>query len=158
MENQKNNEEKEIELEFINPIDVRKTAENPGLLPYAHTAGGAVIKPTEQGVIKGKAMSAMEQQTDKQMRQLYEQMQTLSNQAKEIQDRIEISKYVYEAEIPFQPVIGHTYFLYLRESGKYFLSMITPDEWGKTKKFQYISQVSLLADHTWDVLDTNWKS
>ncbi|TAH29679.1 MAG: DUF2452 domain-containing protein [Cytophagales bacterium] len=158
MENQNKNEEQGLEFEFVNPIDAKKVAENPGLLPYAHTAGGAVIKPTEQGVIKGKAMSAMEQQTDKQMRQLYEQMQTLSKQAQEIQDRIEISKYVYEAEIPFQPVIGHTYFLYLRQTGKYFLSMVNPDEWGRGKKFEYVSQVSLLADHTWDVLDTNWKS
>ena len=28
---------------FVNPIDKDKVAENPGLLPYAHTAGGAVI-------------------------------------------------------------------------------------------------------------------
>ena len=29
---------------FVNPIDKDKVAENPGLLPYAHTAGGAVIR------------------------------------------------------------------------------------------------------------------
>ncbi len=34
------------------------------------------------------------------------------------------------------------------------LSMIAPDEWGRSKKFQkYIAKVNLLADHTWDVLD-----
>ena len=30
------------EQAFVNPIDKDKVAENPGLLPYAHTAGGAV--------------------------------------------------------------------------------------------------------------------
>ena len=29
--------------EFINPIDPDKVAENPHLLPYAHTVGSAVI-------------------------------------------------------------------------------------------------------------------
>jgi hypothetical protein len=154
MENQEKFESQE---EFINPIDAKKIAENPSLLPYAHTAGGAVIKPTEQGVIKGKAMSAMEQQTDRQMKQLYDQMQILTKQAKAIQERVQISKYIYEAEIPFQPVIGHTYFLYLRENGMYFLSMITPEEWGKGKKFSFVAKVSLLADHTWEVLDESWQ-
>ena len=39
----------EPEQAFINPIDKTKVAENPGLLPYAHTAGGAVIRPNGQG-------------------------------------------------------------------------------------------------------------
>ncbi|MCU0448199.1 MAG: DUF2452 domain-containing protein [Microscillaceae bacterium] len=151
IENQENEE-------FINPIDESKVAENPATLPYAHTVGGVVIKPTEQGAIKAKALTAMQQQTDKQMQQLYEQMQTLAEQAKSIQSRVEVSRYVYEAEIPFEPVIGHTYYLYLRENGRYFLSMIAAYEWGKSMKFTYIAKVSLLADHTWEVLEENVQS
>ena len=30
---------------FLNPINPEKVAQNPGLLPYAHTAGSAIIKP-----------------------------------------------------------------------------------------------------------------
>lgn len=59
-----------------------KTAETPSLLPYAHTAGGAVIKPEDVGKIKGRAVSAMREQTEMQMSQLYEQMQLLAEQAK----------------------------------------------------------------------------
>ena len=47
------------EKEFINPIDPDKVAINPGLLPYAHSAGGAVIRPEDKGRIKGNAMTAM---------------------------------------------------------------------------------------------------
>jgi hypothetical protein len=144
--------------EFVNPIDESKIAENPSTLPYAHTVGGVVIKPTEQGAIKAKALTAMQQQTDKQMQQLYQQMQTLAEQAKSIQSRVEVSRYVYDAEIPFEPVIGHTYCLYLRENGRFFLSMITAEEWGRSMKFEYIAKVSLLADHTWEVLEENIKS
>jgi hypothetical protein len=147
--------ENEEQEEFINPIDEDKVAQNPGTLTYAHTVGGAVIKPTEQGVIKGKALTAMQQQTEKQMKQLYDQMQVLADQAKAIQTRVEISKYIYEAEMPFEPVIGHTYFLYLRNSGKYFISMVSPEEWGKSMRFDYVAKASLLADHTWEVLEEN---
>ena len=60
---------------FLNPIDKTKVAENPGLLPYAHTAGSAVIKPEDLGKLKGKSILAMRQQTDRQMNQLYQQME-----------------------------------------------------------------------------------
>jgi hypothetical protein len=66
---------------FFNPINPDKVAENPGLLPYAHTAGGAVIKPDDMGKVKGRSMLAMRQQTDRQMNQLYEQMEVLARQA-----------------------------------------------------------------------------
>ncbi|MFM8487219.1 MAG: hypothetical protein ACKOCH_12865, partial [Bacteroidota bacterium] len=70
------------EQAFVNPIDKDKVAENPGLLPYAHTAGGAVIRPEDKGKIRGLAMTAMYDQTDRQMEQLRRQMETLMSQAK----------------------------------------------------------------------------
>lgn len=38
---------------FLNPINPEKVAQNPGLLPYAHTAGGAIIRPEDMGKAKG---------------------------------------------------------------------------------------------------------
>ena len=101
----------EPEQAFINPIDKTKVAENPGLLPYAHTAGGAVIRPTDKGRIKGNAMMAMYEQTDRQMHQLKEQMETLVKQAKSLQRRKEISEIIYRAALAFRPVVGHIYHL-----------------------------------------------
>ena len=117
---------------FVNPIDKDKVAENPGLLPYAHTAGGAVIRPEDKGRIRGNAMTAMYDQTDRQMEQLRRQMETLVNQAKSLNDRMAISEAIYQAEIPFQPVIHHLYHLYQRKSdGIHLLSMVAPHEWGR---------------------------
>ncbi|MFT5617277.1 MAG: hypothetical protein ACI85I_000493 [Arenicella sp.] len=131
-----------------------KTTETPGLLPYAHTSGGAVIKPDDLGKIKGKSVMAMEQQTDNQMQQLYEQMDVLVQQAKSLKERRIASERIYLANIPFEPLIGHTYYLYQRSETSDVLSMIAPGEWGRSKKFQkYIAKVQLLADHTWDVSD-----
>jgi len=140
--------------EFINPIDPDKITETPSTLPYAHHAGSALIKPEDQGKIKGRTLSAMEHQTDMQMNQIYEQMKLLSDQANKLQDRKRISEYIYLAEMRFEPLINHVYYLYEKVDGKYLLSLISPIDWGRSKTtFTYVATTRLLADHTWDVLD-----
>ncbi|MCX6194133.1 MAG: DUF2452 domain-containing protein [Cytophagales bacterium] len=137
---------------FLNPINPDKVAENPGLLPYAHTAGGAVIKPDDMGKIKGRSVLAMRQQTDRQMNQLYEQMEVLARQAKLIAERKEISERIYEAAMGFEPIISETYYLYEKEDGSDLMSLVAPEEWGRSFKYsRYLAKVKLLADHTWEV-------
>lgn len=142
--------------EFINPIDKDKIAENPGLLPYAHTVGGSVIKPIDEGRVKGNALAAMEQQTDMQMAQLYKQMELLAKQAEAIKKRVEVSQMVYEAKMSFEPKIGHTYFLYQQKDEKWVVSMVAPNEWGrKGIPFEsFIAQIRLLSDHTWEIIES----
>ena len=126
---------------FVNPIDPDKVAEAPGLLPYAHTAGGAVIRPEDKGRIRGNAMTAMYDQTDRQMEQLRRQMETLVNQAKSLSARMTVSEAIYQADVPFQPVIHHIYHLYQRKAdGQHLLSMIAPGEWGRKQPYDRFSQ------------------
>ena len=137
---------------FINPIDAKQVAQNPGLLPYAHTAGGAVIRPEDKGRIKGNAMMAMYEQTDRQVQQLREQMETLVAQAQALQRRKEISELIYQAALAFRPVMGHIYHLYRKADGSNTISLIAPDEWGRCP-YVFIATAKLLYDHTWEVLD-----
>ena len=135
-----------------NPIDKVKVAENPGLLEYAHTAGGAVIRPEDIGKIKGKAQLAMRQQTNEQLSKIYKQMELLAQQAKDIKIRIDISERIYDAAIGFEPIINHIYYLYEKKDGSDILSMVAPNEWGRSFPFnQFLAKVFLLADHTWKV-------
>lgn len=140
--------------EFINPIDKDKVAENPHLLPFAHTRGGVVIKPTDKGKVKGRAVTAMYEQTDMDLDQIRQQIELLATQAKAIQNRVNISERIYLAEMNFGPIIGKIYHLYRRENGGDVMSMIAPHEWGKKAPYQYVATIKLLADHTWEVLDT----
>ena len=144
----KNNQEA-----FINPIDDDKVAENPHALPYAHTVGGVQIKPVDKGKIKGRAVKAMYKQADMQLNQIKRQIELLAQQAKAINERIAISEQIYTAEMNFEPLIGCTYHLYERSNGKYVLSMVSPQEWGKNPPFRFVATVELLADHTWEVLE-----
>jgi len=139
---------------FINPIDPDKVAQNPGLLPYAHTLGSGVIKPDDLGKIKSNALLAMEQQTNMQLKQLQDQIQVLYNQAQDIKARIEISTWIYQAHIRYDPLVNHIYHLYQQESDSYLLSMVGPTEWGRSKKYRkFIATVRLLADHTWEIIN-----
>lgn len=141
-----------VEDPFLNPINPDKVAENPGLLPYAHTAGGAVIKPDDMGKVKGRSVLAMRQQTDRQMNQLYEQMEVLARQAKLLADRKEISERIYDAAMGFEPIISETYYLYEKEDGSDLMSLVAPEEWGRSFKYsRFLAKVTLLADHTWEV-------
>jgi hypothetical protein len=140
---------------FFNPIDKDKTTDKPSLLPYAHHVGSAIIKPLDKGRVKGNAMKAMFQQTENQLGQIKEQVEILIKQAQEIHDRISISERIYTADCGIKPIIDKEYYLFERETGVWFLSMIAPEEWGKGKSFTYIATVRLLADHTWQVVDKN---
>ncbi len=141
---------------FENPIDPDKITENPSSLEYPHHAGSAIVKPEDQGRVKGNAIAAMEHQTDMQLSQIYQQMQLLADQAKQLNDRKVISEIIYGAEMRFEPLINHVYHLYEKEDTSFLLSLIAPDQWGRSKKsFEFVATVRLLADHTWDILDKN---
>ncbi len=121
------------------------------VMPYSSSVSGAVIKATEEGVIRHKALTAMEEQTNMQLDQIRKQIELLAIQAQEIQMRKELSMIIYGAKISFVPVIGHTYFLYEKADNTFLLSLISPKEYGggagPYKKF--VAPVKLLADHTW---------
>jgi predicted transcriptional regulator len=121
------------------------------VLPYSSSVSGAVIKPTEEGVIRHKALTAMEEQTNMQLEQIRKQIELLALQAQEIQQRKELSFLIYSAKLNFTPVIGHTYYVYEKADGSHLLSMVSPKEWGggagPYKRF--VATVKLLADHTW---------
>lgn len=139
--------------DFVNPIDDDHITENPHSLEYGHHRGSGVVKPEDKGKIKGRALAAMEQQTGRQMDQIQEQIELLAKQAKQLQARKILSEKIYLATINFEPLIGHTYYLYLKENGEHLMSLLSPPEWGRSLKHKYLATVVLMADHTWDVTD-----
>ena len=133
-----------------------KTVENPGLISFPHSVSGAMVKPTDKGKIKGRAMSAMQEQTEHQLHHLYEQMQVIVRQANEIKKRVKVSERIYLAQMNFEPIIGQTYYLFQKDEDEDILSMIAPSEWEKKMPFKsYLAKVRLLPDHTWEVLESS---
>lgn len=120
------------------------------VLPYSSSVAGVAIRPTKEGVIKHKALSAMEDQTNMQLDQIRQQIELLARQAQEIRKRKELSMMIYEAKLNFKPQIGQVYHLYEKKDSTHILSLVAPQEWGASGPFkQFVSSVKLLADHTW---------
>ncbi len=120
------------------------------VLPYSASVSGAVIKANEEGIIRHKALTAMEEQTNMQLQQIRKQIELLALQAQEIQKRKELSLMIYSARLSFKPNIGQVYYLYEKHDGSHTLSLVSPKEWGANGPFKkFVSGVKLLADHTW---------
>ncbi len=137
-----------------NPIDPDKITTTPSTLPYAHHVGSPVIKPIDKGKVKGRALTAMAEQTNMQLDQIREQIELLARQARAIRDRAELSEKIYQAEMGFEPLIGHVYHLYETQNGSWTLSLIGPNDWGRSFRYAaFLATVKLLADHTWDILE-----
>ena len=136
-----------------NPIDADKVAEQPGLLPYAHHVGGVPIVPTAEGVQRSTSLNAMDFQTDLQLDQIRAQMELLADQARTIQRRKQVSAWIYSAKISFKPEVNHVYHLYQREDGEHVLSLLSPEEFSRSKRSlgEFVHSVRLLGDHTWHI-------
>lgn len=137
-----------------NPIDKDKVAENPGLMEYAHTVGGVAINPEDQGKLKSRALSAMHEQTSRQLSQIQKQAELLAVQAQQLRRRVELSEKIYQADLSFEPFVGHIYHLYKKEE-RYKLMLIGPNEWGRSRKdvLEFVGSMKLLSDHTWELID-----
>jgi hypothetical protein len=123
------------------------------VLPYSASVSGAVIRHNEEGLIKHKALTAMEEQTNMQLDQIRKQIELLALQAHEIQKRKELSMMIYNARLSFKPNIGQVYYLYEKKDESFTLSLVSPKEWGPSGPFKkFVSAVQLLADHTWKEL------
>ena len=137
----------------FNPIDKNKITENPHNLPYAHNVGSAIIFPDDKERIKSNAMAAMVEQTNMQMKQIYDQMELLVSQANDLKKRVELSEEIYSAEMRFKPLVGHTYHLYEKEDGSKVLSIIAPNQWTQGLKYKrFIATVRLMSDHSWQII------
>lgn len=120
------------------------------VLPYSASVAGAMVKPNKEGVIRHKALTAMEEQTNMQLEQIRKQIELLALQAQEIHKRKELSMLIYNAKLSFKPEIGQVYHLYEKQDGSHLISLISPKEWGDAMPYKkFVAAVQLLADHTW---------
>jgi hypothetical protein len=121
-----------------NPIDKDKTTESPGILPYAHHVGSALIKPDNTDGFKLRGIHKVN-------RELSKRMDNLKSEYEKLMDEFKWNDIIYHSKISFEPLVGETYYLYLNKNDEYFLSIIDPSQW----KQNYIGEFELNADLKW---------
>ena len=111
-----------------------------------------VIRPEDKGKLKTSAVETMQKQANQQIAMLRKQAEVIMSQVKEIEQRLEVSYGIYEAEMKFTPQINEAYHLYEKKGNK-ILSFISPKEWGPKMPYdRFLASVKLLPDRTWEVL------
>ena len=99
---------------------------------------------TEKVLTDSQLLKAMETSAHKEVSRLQEHANLLVKQAKEIMDRVQLTKRIHEkVNIPFRLVREKHYFLYEDNT----LSLISPEEWNKKESSITVKQ---LGDGTWE--------
>jgi len=94
----------------------------------------------------------MQLQANQQILMLKKQADLIIEQARLIEERLIISRKIYEADLNFEPVVGTVYHVY-ENKGKTVLSIISPNEWGKKQAYErHVCSARLLADKSWELL------
>lgn len=128
---------------------------NQAFSPVPLHVGSALIRPEDKHAIAGQAVESMNHYANQEVALLRKQAELIMAQVKEIEERVKISEWIYQAECRFKPTILGIYHLYEKEEGKRVLSMVGPNEWGRSAAYRrYIASVKLLGDHTWEIIRT----
>ena len=108
--------------------------------------------PTEVGSVNFKADDIDLFKNDKasNLKNYYSQrFDELKSEYISLMRDIEINQRLYGCKYNFQPIPGHTYYLYLGKEGE-FLSIIKPHEWGKRQGiFEFIGAFIFNSEGRW---------
>lgn len=136
--------------------DPEEPIPNQSLSPIPLHVGSALINPADMGKVVSQALQSMNHYANQELELLKSQAELIMKQVREIETRVEISQRIYEAEMRFIPKIMGTYYLYEKKNGGWIVSMVGPQQWGKSFPYlKYKATVKLLGDRTWDVIEKN---
>ena len=119
-----------------------KDAKKPNILPYGSNVGAPSIKPTDISSWKDEKVVT----TNHYFSSRYDE---IKKDYLKLMEEYEWNTLVYNAEFRFKPVMGKIYFLYQKDDGKLFLSLIEPNEWDKI----FIGAFKLISDNRWEKTD-----
>ena len=114
----------------------------PNLLPYGSNVGAPSIKPTDISSWKDEKVVT----TNHYFSSRFDE---IKKDYLKLMEEYEWNTLVYNAEFRFKPVMGKIYFLYQKDDGKLFLSLIEPNEWDKI----FIGAFKLISDNRWEKTD-----
>ena len=117
-------------------------AKKPNILPYGSNVGAPSIKPTD-------ISSWKEQKVVTTNHYFSSRFDEIKKDYLKLMEEYEWNTLVYNAEFKFKPVMGKVYFLYQKDDGKLFLSLIEPNEWDKI----FIGAFKLISDNRWEKTD-----
>jgi len=111
---------------------------NASLLPYGTSVSAPAIVLDDVGAFKQRGVNKVQKTFSAKYQELIDEYHHLV-------DEVRLNEFIYNSRYSFEPVIGETYHLYEDKFGKYFLSLISPNEWNKI----HVVSVRLNSEHKW---------
>lgn len=113
------------------------------LKEYPTELGSQNFSPDNIGLFKLEKTQKIKHHYASKFEELQKEYQKLINE-------ISVNERLYLAKHSFEPLAGHSYYLYQKENEE-FLSIISPQEWGN--KYVFIGKFQFLSDGRWIELD-----
>ena len=120
-------------------------ADNPAILPYGSNVGAPAIQPTNISSWKNQRTSSVNKYFGARHDEIKEEYRKLM-------EEYEWNQLVYTSKCSFQPVVGHTYYLYQHDDGYLWLSLISPNQW---KQKIFVGAFKLTSNDKWERVE--WK-
>ena len=83
---------------------------------------------------------------------IYEQIEFLKNQAKNIILEAERDMTLHRASCTFEKRVGHTYHLYEKQEGNLYFSLLSPADWKNNPPHRFVGSFRLENDMSWTEL------
>jgi hypothetical protein len=86
------------------------------------------------------------EKTNKLKHHYTSKFEEIQKEYQKLMQEISINERLYLAKHNFEPIPGHSYYLYQKENEE-FLSMISPEEW--RNRYIYVGKFQFLSDGRW---------
>jgi len=86
------------------------------------------------------------EKTNKLKHHYTSKFEEIQKEYQNLMQEISINERLYLAKHNFEPIPGHSYYLYQKETEE-FLSMISPEEWGN--RYEFCGKFQFLSDGRW---------
>jgi len=108
------------------------------ILPYGSSVSAPAIKTEDISGFKEIQVNKLQKKFNTKYKELVDEYNNLV-------DEVKLNQLIYSSNFGFEPVIGEIYHLYIRPNGDYFLSLISPQEWG----MDHVVSVRINSEHKW---------
>jgi len=111
---------------------------NSNILPYGTNISAHTRVIDDINTFKERGVNKVQKTFSTKYKELVDEYNLLV-------DEVKLNNLIYNSNYSFEPVIGEIYYLYLRQNGNYFLSLISPQEWD----MKHVVSVRLNSEHKW---------
>ena len=73
----------------------------------------------------------------------------------DVLEKVMESTWLVKAECRIEPIVGREYYLYKRQDGSSFISLVEPEYWDSTRfNGEFINRVEAQIDGSWKINET----